>query len=284
MNTPSSQQPIGPFSPLCPLNSLSHEKEYPMPPTAYLRRLNETGIARFTDFLDSFTGDAPMPYPSALLTDPDATEEIQPAIAVEQRTFGSRYKAAEYLYNRFKDSDLSGIDRDRGLWAWLSLFYFEQLCPPNAKGQRKPGRSERWILVPTSRRFYLHQLAGPYQIYRAHCSNPTITIGLLCGPLHIIPRVYEEVAESPTLITSPAVVEATTRLYYDPETATIRRNRSGKGGPRRLVGVLAQFDVTWDISSMSIDDLWGLLPEEFAYFKRLYQPTLFPEIAVSRTG
>jgi hypothetical protein len=244
-----------------------------------LRRLNQQGIARFTDFLDSLTGDAPMLYPSALLTDPEATEEIQPAVEVELRTFGSRYAAAEYLYNLFKDSSLTGIEHDRGLWAWLSLYYFEELCPPNAKGEHKPGRSERWILVPTSRRFFLHQLAGPYQIYRAHCTNPTITIGLLCGPLDIIPRVYEEVAESPTLIASPAVVEATTRLYYNPETATIRRNRSGKGGPRRLVGVLAQFDATWDISSMSIDDLWSLLPDEFDHFKRLYQPTLFQGIA-----
>ena len=90
--------------------------EPPLPPTANLRRLNENGIACLTGFLDSLTGDAPRPYPSALLTDPDATEEIRPAIEVEQRTFGSRYAAAEYRYNVFKDSGLTNIERDRGLW------------------------------------------------------------------------------------------------------------------------------------------------------------------------
>jgi len=99
-----------------------------------VRRLNDQGIERFTAFLDSLSGDAPMPYPSALLTDPDGTVEIQPTIEVEQRAFGSRYAAAEYLYNVFKDSGLTNIERDRGLWAWLSRFYLEQLCPPQTLG------------------------------------------------------------------------------------------------------------------------------------------------------
>ena len=243
-----------------------------------LRRLKEQGISHFTDFLDSLTGETPLPYPSTLLTDPDAAEEVSPPVEIEQRTFGSRYAAAKYLFNLFKDLGLTNIERDRGLWSWLSLFYFEELCPPDGKGGRKPGRRERWLLVPTSRRFYLHQLAGPYQIYRAHQTNPRITIGLLCGPLNIIPRVYEEVAESPTLIASPAVVETATRLYYNPKTNSVRRNRSGNGGPRRFVGVLAQFDVTWDISSLSTDDLWKLLPEEFSQFKHMYEPELFESL------
>lgn len=237
-----------------------------------LRRLNGQGLEQFTAFLDSLTGDAPLPYPSVLLTDPEATEVVSPEIEIEQRTFGSRYAAAEYLFCLFKDSSLTDIERDRGLWAWLSLFYFAELCPVNSKGQRKPGRRERWLLVPTSRRFYLHQLAGPYQIYRAHQNDPAVTIGLLCGPLGIIPRVYEEIAESPTFIASHAVVETATRLYYDSKTGAIRRNRSGRGGPRRLVGVLAQFDVTWDISSLSADDIWSLLPNEFSQIKSLYEP------------
>jgi hypothetical protein len=243
-----------------------------------LRRLNKQGIEQFANFLDSLTGDTPLPYPLALLTDPEATEEVKPTIEIEQRTFGSRYAAAEYLYNLFKDSGLSDIERDLGLWGWLSLFYFDELCPADAKGQRKPGRHERWLLVPTSRRFYLHQLAGPYQVYRAHSNDPAVTIGLLCGPLNVIPRVYEEVAESPTLIANHAIVETATRLYYNPKTGTIRRSKSGKGGPRRLVGVLAQFDVTWDISSLSTDDVWSLLPDEFSHLKKMYEPDLFESL------
>ena len=65
-----------------------------------VRRLNDQGIERFTAFLDSLSGDAPMPYPSALLTDPDGTWEIQPTIEVEQRAFGSKGKQIATVEHR----------------------------------------------------------------------------------------------------------------------------------------------------------------------------------------
>ncbi len=81
-----------------------------------IRRLNEQGISQFTAFLDSLEGDTPLPYPSALLTDPEATMEVSPTVEIDQRTFGSRFTVAEYLFNLFKGSGLLDIERDRGLW------------------------------------------------------------------------------------------------------------------------------------------------------------------------
>ena len=89
-----------------------------------LRRLNNRGIEEFSAFVNSLAGDVSLPYPSALLTDPGATEEIHPPIEIEQRSFGSRYAVAEYLFNIFEDSALTDIDHDSNLWAWLALFYF----------------------------------------------------------------------------------------------------------------------------------------------------------------
>lgn len=248
-----------------------------MPHTANLRRLNDAGIARFTDFLDSLTGDAPMPYPSALLTDPEATEEIQPLIEVEQREFGSRYAAAEYLYNLFKDPGLTGIERDPGLWAWLSLFYFEELCPANTKGERKPGERARWIFNTSGRRYYRHLLAGPFFVFRQHADNPQRTLALLCGQLHQISDVYLEIADSQQLVTNPAIIEAATRMYYDSQRGRLRKGtaRDKPGGARRMGEVLSQFDCTWDLYSVSTEEIFALLPVEFDKFKKGWQPTLF---------
>jgi len=242
-----------------------------------LRRLNDQGMSCFSQFLDSLTGDSPLPYPHALLTDSASTEEICTTARIEQRTFGSRFIAAEYLFSVLNNGDFIDIDRDPGFWAWLSLLYFDQLCPPNAKGQRRPGQRPRWILIPTGRRFYRHLLAGPYQLYRAFHETPGIAIGMLCGPLDKITRVYEEVAESPTLISNPAVVEVASRLYYDPKTQKTRRNISSAGGARRFVEVLAQFDVTWDLNSLSADDIWGLLPSEFNRFMKKHREKAFSD-------
>lgn len=238
-----------------------------------IRRLNDQGIERFTAFLYSLTGDAPMPYPSALLTDPNATEEIQPAIEIEQRTFGSRYAAAEYLYNRFKDSRLTNIERDRGLWAWLSLFYFDELCPANVKGECKPGQIARWIPeTGVSWRYYRHLLAGPYRIYAAHSDSPERVLLVLCGPLHQPGDIVEQIASRQEIITNGGIMEAVSNLYYDPSSSKPRRGaatKEGKGTVRRFTDILNQFDVNWDLYSLEAQDVLQLLPDEFSRFRKL---------------
>jgi len=239
-----------------------------------MRRFNEQGIAFFTEFLDSLTGDAPLPYPSVLLTDPDSTEEINPPIRIEQQTFGRRYAAAEYLYGIFKDSGLTGIERDRGLWAWLSLLYFDELCPADAAGRRRPGERARWILNTSGRRYYRNLLAGPYFVFRQHADSPERALALLCGPLHQMSDVYLEIADSPQLVSNAAVIEAATRLYYDFEKGKLRRGtaRDKPGGARRMGEILSQFDCTWDLYSMNTEELIRLLPKEFDKFKAGRRP------------
>ena len=238
-----------------------------------IRRLNEHGIARFTDFLDSLTGEVPMPYPSALLTDPDATEEIRPAIEVDQRAFGSRYAAAEYLYTLLQYSSLTDVERDRGLWAWLSLFYFDELCPANARGERRPGQLARWIPeTGVSWRYYRHLLAGPYRIYAAHSDSPERALLVLCGPLHQPGDIVEQIASRQEIITNKGIMKTLASLYYDPDSSRPRRGaatKEGKGTVRRFMDILNQFDVTWDLYSLKVEDLLQLLPDEFSRFRKL---------------
>lgn len=237
-----------------------------------LRRLNEQGISRFTDFLDSLIGDTPLPYPSALLTDPDATTEVKPTIEIEQRTFGSRYAAAEYLFKLFKDSGLTNIERDRGLWAWLSLFYFEELCPADAKGRRRPGEHARWISeTAVSWRYYRHLLAGPYRIYGAHSDCPDRVMLVLCGPLHQPGDVVEQIVSRQEIITNRGIMEAASSLYYDASSSKPKRgaaSKEGKGTVRRLTDILNQFDVTWDLYSLEATDVVKMLPDEFSRFRK----------------
>lgn len=234
-----------------------------------LRRLNQAGLDRFAEFLDSLTGDAPMQWPVALLTDDGRTEPVEPETQVKMQRFASRMELAAYLDSVFQSAGLSNNDRDQGLWAWLSLFFFEQLCPRDAAGVRRPGERARWILNTASRRYYRHLLAGPYLVYRLHADAPERLQALLCGPVHQTSDVFLEIADSPQLVTNPAVLAAATRLYYDPQTGRPKRGtgRDAPGGARRMAEVLAQFDCTWDLYSMSEDDLLRLLPAEFDPFR-----------------
>lgn len=237
-----------------------------------VRRLNEQGIAQLTAFLESLTGEAPLPYPSALLTNRDYTEDIHPAIDIEERTFGSRYAAAAYLDSLFKDSGMTGIEHDRGLWAWLSLFYFEELCPPKAGGKRQPGQIARWIPESdVSWRYYRHLLGGPYRIYAAHSDAPERALLVLCGPLHQPGEIVEQIVSRREIVTNSGIMEAASHLYYDRSSGRPKRGaatKEGRGTVRRFTDILNQFDLTWDLYSLESPDLLQMLPDEFLRFRK----------------
>jgi hypothetical protein len=241
-----------------------------------LRRLTEQGIERLGAFLDSLTGDAPLPYPARLLEDPEATRRIDPSLEIEQRVFGTRYSAGEYFFNLFRDSGLADVERDRGLWAWLSLFYFEQLCPPDLKGKRRPGERARWIPeIGVSWRYYRHLLAGPYRIYAAHSDSPGRALLVLCGPLRQPGDIVEQIASRQEIITNSGIMEAACNLYYDASSSRPRRgaaSKQGRGTVRRFMDILNQFDVTWDLYSLEARDVIQMLPDEFLRFRKLASP------------
>lgn len=237
-----------------------------------LRALNEEGIRKMGDFLDSLTTDSPLPTPIAILSDPNTSLELTPGVEIdENRTFMNRFDAAQYFFNTFDGTGLRGIDGNRGIWAWLALVYFDQLCPKENSGvRRQPGQRARWIPEPKNDfRYYRHLFAGPYFAYRAHAEDPTKAMALLGGRLDRPGDVVEQIVSRAELVTTPSVVEVATRLYWnDSEKKYVRGSQSkGKGSVRRYADVLAQFDVTWDLRSMDADQLFMMLPDEFERFR-----------------
>lgn len=235
-----------------------------------IRRLNPLGLERLGDFLDSLTGDAPLPVPLSILEDPQTTEDLPKAIEISSRTFTNRLEAAQYLYDLLSDSEIPEVERDKGLWAWLSLFFFDQLCPTDKSGKRKP--KDRARLIPATsnfRKYYRHLLAGPYRIFRAHRDNPDRALALLSGPLSKPGEIAEQISARQELVTNRAVVELATDLYIHPATRLPRRGAAGKGpgSSRRLADVLQQFDVTWNLYTMDASELMGMMPEEFDRFR-----------------
>jgi hypothetical protein len=235
-----------------------------------VRRLNQAGIARMIEFLDSLRTDTPQGVPSGILTHPDMSLALATNVEIQQQTFGTRFAAAQYLNDRFTAAGLQNVEGDCGLWAWLALYYFEELCPPGAGGRRKPGEQARWIPdVNNFQRYYRHLLAGPYRIYRAHRDEPSHALALLCGPLNRPGDIVEQLASRQEIVTNRGIMACATRLYIDPTSNRPKRGAGSKGAgsPRRLADVLNQFDVTWDLYSLTADRLLGILPREFDRFR-----------------
>ena len=234
------------------------------------RRLTSEGMEKFAEFLSSLRSDRSLDAPLELLTGVSTSAMIDADVDAEPREFRSRLEVAEHLHRILK-VDASSLRNDAGFWTWLALCWFEALCP-TFQGHWQPGETNRWVAeLEDPRQSCRHILAGPYQIYRAHREDPARALSLLSGPPPQLGPLVTLIASRPSLATCQAVVGAATRLYYDSSKGRNRPGLSGKGpgSPRRFADILSQLDLTWDLHSLSTQELLDLLPGEFDEFRRV---------------
>lgn len=235
-----------------------------------LRRLNPSGLQSFSQYLDLLPSEPERLPPFDLLESAEHTEMVVPSATIEHIAPATRFEMAQHVHSVLASTGIVDIERDVGLWAWLTLFHFDLVCPPATGGARRARERAAYLPEPNNfQRYYRHLLLGAYLIYRANEDNPARAMAFLCKPPHVIDDVVAQLAARQEYVTNRAVVDLATRLYFDPATGAHRRGAGGKGkgSARRLADVLAQFDVTWDLYAMGSGDFLRVLPPEFDRFK-----------------
>jgi len=235
-----------------------------------LRRFNRDGERAFVEYRARLNIERTLPPPVHLLEDPAYTETIPGDIEAPLRTFANRLEAGEFLNDLAQKAGIKVPERDSGLWSWLTLFYFDAVCPQNGHGERDPGADARLIpLVDNFQRFYRHLLLGPFLVVRAHRHELDKARAFLMQPLHVPGDIVEQLASRKELMTNPAVAETATRLYFDPSTDGFKRGSGSKnrGAARRLAALLNQLDLTWYLYGMTCEEILKLLPKEFDRFR-----------------
>ncbi|MCI0361142.1 MAG: hypothetical protein L0211_21895 [Planctomycetaceae bacterium] len=233
---------------------------------ATVRKLTDVGIASFTDYLKRVSEGEALEPPTHLLFDSEASEALLGTAEVEQVVLDTKLMAAKYLQRQLASLDRIEVDNSVGLWTWLSLYFFEQLCPASANGRREPGELVRHVLSPFFKKYYRHLLGGPCRLLQLHGEFARV---FLYGPLPEHGDFSEQLASRMQIITNRALIEAVDRLYFDakaegggrPKRGALTRSRAGN--LRRLVAVIQQFDLTYDLYAMSADEIIELLPKEF---------------------
>lgn len=180
-------------------------------------------------------------------------------------TFGSRWHLGSWLLDSFSGHE----DKlDAGAWSWLALHLFDVLCPTRG-GVRKVREDARYLLEAGDyRKAHRHLLAGPFLLMQAHRADTVAVRGLLATAPDAPGEVYEQLAARKYTVTSPAVAQVATLLYFDLMTGKLKRGAGGSaaGSPRRLSEVLQQFDLTYDLQAIPAQRLVKLLPKEFGRF------------------
>ncbi len=232
-----------------------------------VRILNEIGIQRFRVWLQGGGDGAP---PSDLLLDPSTSEALPGSGAVEQRGFDSRYEMAVHVLDALGTCDFNRIGYSAGLWAWLSLFYVELICPLDRHGRRSVLELPRYLLTPEHRNYYRHLIREPVILVRKNGEFARALLTSRAGRFRIS-SVFEEVASRQELISNPGVVELVWRLYFHPKRHTVRVGVAGhgrSGGIRRFGLVLQQLGLNYDLPAMNARQIADLLPKEFEPWKR----------------
>src|SRR5690349_21789373 len=111
-----------------------------------LRRFNPDGIAEFVGYRASLAVDPTLPPPFDMLEDPALTEAIPGDVDVPNRNFTNRLEAGQFLNEIVDTARVRTPERDAGFWSWLTLFYFNEVCPEDGHGRRYPQDEAR--LVP----------------------------------------------------------------------------------------------------------------------------------------
>ena len=235
-----------------------------------LRRFNPDGVAAFATYRARLTLEPSLQPPLQLLDDPALTDPMPRDVDAPTRSFKNRMEAGVFLNDLIDATGISLPERDQGLWTWLTLFYFDEVCPADGNGNRDPQNEARLIAqVDNFQRFYRHLLLGPFMIVRAHRDDPKRAIAFLCKQLWEPGEIVEQLASRKELVTNRAVAEAATRLYYNPASESFKRGAgsSVRGAPRRLAALLNQLDITWYLYGLGVDELLHLLPKEFDRFR-----------------
>lgn len=231
-----------------------------------LHQFTEDGITAFRQFLNGCRNEPGTPPPLALLEDPAASQPLEPAVEIEPVHFDTKAHAAEYLTDRLSVFPDQRVDLNVGLWSWLSLFYLDSIAPSHS-GQRTIKGEYYYILdAADSRYVYRHLLRIAWRVLKV---SPEHNRLMLSTPASQLDKVSERVMSRLYLTRIPCFFEVLDRLYWDERNEKVKTGVANQKSPRpgdlthRLPVRIRQLDLTYDLQSLSADQLIELLGDEF---------------------
>ena len=183
-----------------------------------------------------------------------------------KKTFQTRFDVGKYLHDQLPKESNEIVPDNDGLWTWISALYFEQLLESRSRHTFKLWSEYRYIFLNEPRRFYRHLVFTPFWIYRTRGEDVArffVSVAPYTGG-DAVEQLYSRVEY---FVQIPSLVEAALELYVDPKTQKLKAGTTSKNKPggaiRLAMQIPQQLSMTYDLSSMSKDDILDILPQEF---------------------
>lgn len=230
-----------------------------------VRAFNPTGIKAFSEWLELCRKDPATPLYSNLLEDGSLTNPIYPLCDAPASTLALKRDAAVYLRDVLSPLNDAMVAKDAGLWTWLTLRYFDSVCPV-VDGLRNVKNDYYYVFEPNNARHsYRHLLSVSWQIQRIAPNHNRL---MLMTPLSSLDAVTTEVMKRLYLTRIPCIFEVLDTLYWDAERSAPRRGITRalptRGNLRHRLPIrIQQLEKTFDLQSVTATQLIGLLGDEF---------------------
>ena len=239
--------------------------------------LTAEGIGSAKAYLAALRIDTSSPFPDGLLTEPRYALPVSSAVFVAPRAFANRREAGEYLSERLAPLGNIHVADNAPLWSWLGMFYFDQVVSRSADGRMRVANADIAYVIDlldegrgASQR-HRNRLLFAWDIYTRHGDERAR--GLLSQPVSSMEHLADRLIGKVEAYRSPGVMDLANRLYTDSATGQQKSGIAGGGGNQRpaggvvrLMDVLDQLYMTYDVYDMTAEQLLELLPPEFNRF------------------
>jgi hypothetical protein len=243
--------------------------------TSELRALTKEGVEVFRSWLDQAEANVPKrwmdePPPTSILLDDRYSKVVGFEGRLVQRRFQHKYDLGMDVCRALGPASANKIIPMNGVWAWLSLFFYESTFPQ---------KNGRWFTGERSRHL-VQTIQGRRQDQsHRHLVKSAVTnvlrfdryAAVLMGDASGQSKIEEQVMSrrvDPPLAHHKEFVKALHALYWDVDNDDLKSGArsDGPGSVMHMIDLLTQFDMTYDISSLGADDFLRLLPSDFDKF------------------
>lgn len=236
--------------------------------TVTIRTFSEAGLIEFERVITELKSGNLKDIPENLLYSEEYVSIHEPVVNIEPVDYKNKIDLIPYLANKLNLDASKQLYFDKGLWSWLAAFYFDNICPVDGNGRRKINEMAFYVLRDPRnfRKFYRHLLAYPSRTYAELRDSAKI---FLVGTFMKRGELTEQLGAYQQIALNKGIIEAANILYWSEEGQNLKRGAAGKGGgsARRLVKIIGQYQLTYDLNSMKGSEIVDLLPHEFAKWR-----------------
>lgn len=230
-----------------------------------VRAFNDSGLNEFEKYILEIKNENIHSIPDDFLYDDTFSSVLEPVINIEQIDYKNKNELIPYIVEMLELLSNKQFYFNKGLWSWLGAFYFDNICPADVAGKRKVNEPAFYLLRDPKNytKFYRHLLAYPSRIYTEIGDSSKI---FLIGSFLKRGEITEQFGAYQEIALNKSILDAACLMYWDNSTNNLKRGAAGKGAgsARRLVRIIRQYQLTYDLNSMRGDEIALLMPNEFS--------------------